>query len=293
VELRVKSSHTGFNRLVDWQRTRKRKGFSSIIGPGTVGFEELLGGALHWRVWHLLGVNDLRHRYARSRFGQLWLTVSNSFMIGAMATLWGILWKQPLAEMLPFFGVGIIMWNFMSQVLNECTTILVEHARLYLNQKMNFSVSIYSVIYKNTMILGHNLVIIVVLILAFGVPINWYLLQIVPALGLTWITMGWLGYLVAMICVRYRDVIQLISTWLLVFFLLSPVMWRPNFLPSGYHFLVFYNPLAQFLELLRSPFLGQPVTTYTWIISSVIALCGGLLSLPAIGRYRQRVIFWM
>jgi lipopolysaccharide transport system permease protein len=272
---------------------KRTAALSSTMTAGVVGFEELLGGALHWRVWHLLGVNDLRQRYARSRFGQLWLTVSNTSMIGAMATLWGILWNQPLPEILPFFGVGIIIWNFMSQVLNECTTILVEHARYYRNQRMNFSVSIYSVIYKNTMILAHNLIIIVVLILAFGVPVNWYLLQIAPAFVLTWITMAWLGYIVAMACVRYRDMIQLITNWLLVFFLLSPVMWRPNFLPSRYHFLIDYNPLAHFLDLLRSPFLGQPVPIYTWIITIVIALGGGFLSLPAIGRYRRRLIFWM
>ena len=271
----------------------KAAAVSSIRSAGEAGFEELMGGARNWRIWHLLGSNDLRHRYARSRVGQLWLTVSNSCMIGSMATLWGLLWNQQLAGILPFFGVGIIIWNFMSQVLTECTMILVEHARFYRNQRMHFSISIYSVIYKNTMILAHNLIVILVVILAFRVPINWYLLQIVPALALTWITMGWLGYIIAMVCVRYRDMVQLITNWLLVFFLLSPVMWRPDFLPSQYHFLIDYNPLAQYLDLLRSPFLGQPVTIYTWIVTIVIALGGGLLSLPAIGRYRRRVIFWM
>jgi ABC-type polysaccharide/polyol phosphate export permease len=266
---------------------------SSITIAGAAGFEELMGGARNWRVWHLLGLNDLRHRYARSRFGQLWLTVSSGTMIGAMAILWSILWAQPLRELMPFFGVGIIVWNFMAQVITESTTIFVDHGRFYRNQRMNFSVSIYSLIYKNTLILIHNLIIIVVLILAFGVPINWYLLQIVPALALTWIMLAWLGYVLAMLCVRYRDIIQVVTNWMLVLFFLSPVMWRPEFLPSQYHFIIDYNPLAQFLDLLRSPFLGQPVTIHTWIVTIVTALGGGLLSLPVIGRYSRRVIIWM
>jgi lipopolysaccharide transport system permease protein len=246
-----------------------------------------------WPVDARAGARICAIAYARSRVGQLWLTVSSGTMIGAMAIVWSLLWNQLIHEIMPFFGVGIIMWNFLAQVLTECTTIFVEHGRFYRNQRMNFSVSIYSVIYKNTLNFAHSLIIIVVLILAFSVPINWYLLQIVPALALTWIKMAWLGYVLAMACVRYRDMIQVITNWVLVFFFLSPVMWRPNFLPSEYHFLIDYNPLAQFLELLRSPFLGQPVTIYTWIITIVIALGGGLLSLPAIGRYRRRVIFWM
>jgi hypothetical protein len=39
--------------------------------------------------------------------------------------------------------------------------------------------------------------------------------------------------------------------------------------------------------------LGQAVPIHTWVSTIVIALGGGLLSLPVIGRYRRRVIFWM
>jgi ABC-type polysaccharide/polyol phosphate export permease len=185
------------------------------------------------------------------------------------------------------------MWTFLTQVLTDCTAIFVTHGNLYRNQKMNFSVSVYSVVYKNTIMLAHSLVIVVVLILAFGVPINWYLLQVLPAFVLTWITMLWTGYVIAMTCVRYRDIIQVIVTWLTVFFFLTPVFWMPSFLPSQYHFIIDYNPLAQFLELLRNPFLGLPVSSHAWLVTTAIALGGGLLALPVIGRYRRRVIFWM
>jgi ABC-type polysaccharide/polyol phosphate export permease len=96
-----------------------------------------------------------------------------------------------------------------------------------------------------------------------------------------------------MVCVRYRDIIQLITTWLTVFFFITPVMWKPDFFPRQYHFFIDWNPLAQFLELLRAPLLGKPVSGHTWLLTIAIALGGGLLSLPVIGRYQRRVIFWM
>ena len=52
----------------------------SVKGAAIAGFEELLGGIHHWRVWHLLGVNDLRHRYARSKLGQFWLRTYSTGM---------------------------------------------------------------------------------------------------------------------------------------------------------------------------------------------------------------------
>jgi lipopolysaccharide transport system permease protein len=268
--------------------------FSSLVrGAAAVGLAELMGGIPHWRVWHLLGVRDLRHRYARSKLGQIWLLLSTGIMIAVLAAVWSLLWKEPLRELMPFFGIGLIMWTFLTQVLIDCTSVFVMHGNLYRNQKMNFSVSVYSVVYKNTIMLAHSLIIVAVLIVAFGVPINWYLLQIVPAFILTWITVLWAGYVIAMTCVRYRDIIQVITTWLTVFFFLTPVFWKPDFLPSQYHFIIDYNPLAQFLELLRNPFLGLPVSPHAWLFTIAVALGGGLIALPVIGRYQRRIIFWM
>ena len=266
---------------------------SFTMDAAAEGLAELAGGVRNWRVWHLLGLNELRNRYARSRFGQSWLVLSTAAMIGVLSGVWSLLWGQSVNELMPFIGISIVMWNFLSQVLTECTSVFVTHGNLYRNQRMNFSVSIYSVIYKNALVLAHNLIIVVVMIIAFGVPVNWYLLQIVPAFVLTCIMMGWSGYVIAMTCVRYRDMIQLITTWLMVWFFITPVMWKPNFLPPQYRFIIDFNPLAQFLDLLRNPFLGEPISGHAWIMTTAIAFGGGLLSLPLIGRYQRRVIFWM
>jgi ABC-type polysaccharide/polyol phosphate export permease len=265
----------------------------SLKGLAIAGLTDLIGGSYYWRVWHLIGFRELRHRYARSKFGQLWLTLSTGAMIGVLAAVWALLWKQPVHELIPFLGISMITWNYLSQILMDCTTIFVGQANLYRNQKMNFSVSIYSVIYKNTIMLAHNLIIIVILMVAFDVPINWYLLQVVPALGLTWIAFLCFGYLIAMMCVRYRDIIQVINTWLTVLFYVTPIMWKPDFLPRQYHWIIDFNPLAQFLEILRNPLLGQPISVHSWLSTTMFAFGGGLIAVCLIGRYRHRIIFWM
>jgi ABC-type polysaccharide/polyol phosphate export permease len=264
-----------------------------IWNLAVTGFDELIEGACNWRVWHLLGTKELRNRYMRSKLGQLWLTLSSAIMIGALGLMWSLLFKHPVHDLLPFFGVSVIMWNFMSQVLIECTAVLTAHSQFYRNQKMNFAVSIYSGIYKNTIIVGYNLIIIAILIAIFDIPVNWSLLQIIPAFILTCLMLLWVGYILAMACVRYRDLIQVVTNWMLLLFFLTPIMWRPDFLPQDYHFLIDCNPMAQFLELLRNPFLGRPASAFAWINCSAIAIGGALLALPIIGRYQRRVIYWM
>jgi ABC-type polysaccharide/polyol phosphate export permease len=70
-------------------------------------------------------------------------------------------------------------------------------------------------------------------------------------------------------------------------------MWKPTFLPPQYHSIIDLNPLAQFLEILRNPLLGQPISSYAWLCTTVIALAGGLMAVGLIGRYKPRIIFWM
>ena len=48
-----------------------------------------------------------------------------------------------------------------------------------------------------------------------------------------------------------------------------------GFSSAQYHFIIDFNPLAQFLELLRNPFLGEPISGHAWIITTAIALGGG------------------
>jgi ABC-type polysaccharide/polyol phosphate export permease len=266
---------------------------SSLSGAAIAGFEELLGGIRYWRVSHLLGIRELRHRYARSKLGQSWLTVSTASMISILAVVWSVLWKQSIHDLAPFMGVSLIIWNYLSQVLIDSTTVFGTQASLYLNQKMNYSVSIYSVIYKNTIMLGHSLLIVIALIIIFQIPVNWYFLQIIPAFGLTLIGMVWSGYMIAMICVRYRDIAQLITTWFTVIFYITPVMWKPDFLPPRYHLIIQLNPFAQFLEIMRNPLLGQQVSSYAWLSTAVCVFGVGLIGLAAIGRYKSRIIFWM
>lgn len=257
------------------------------------GLHEMTLGLHYWRLVHLLGINDVRHRYARSKLGQFWLTLSTAIMITALSTVWALIWRQPIQTLMPSLGAGLIIWNYLAGVITDCTNVFVTQQHLYRNQKMSFAVSIYSVIYKNTWIFAHSLIIVVAFVAIFNVSINWYQLQLVPGLLLTWVTMSWSGYLIAMTCVRYRDIIQLITNWMTILFFATPVIWSPDLLAPEHQFLIDYNPLAQFLELLRHPLLGQPVSPRTWICTITIALGGAILAFPLIGRYRRRVVFWM
>jgi ABC-type polysaccharide/polyol phosphate export permease len=266
----------------------------SMITPSIVeGVDNIRRGLAHWRVWHLLGINELRRRYRRSRLGQSWVTTTTAILIGALGFTYSVLFRQPVATMLPWIGIGMIMWAYFSAIANECTGIFAAHGPYYLNQKMVLSVSIISVIYRNSIVLAHNMAIAIVLILLFDVPVNWNMLALVPGLVVCWLMLLCAGYVLGMICTRFRDEAQIVDNILQIAFFVTPIMWKPEFLPPEVRFIADYNPFALFISLLRNPLLGQPVALGSWAVALAITTVGGLAALWIIGHYERRVIFWV
>jgi ABC-type polysaccharide/polyol phosphate export permease len=98
-----------------------------VTGAARAGLAEILDGARHWRVWHLIGSGDLRHRYVRSVLGQFWVVLSTALMIGAMSGVWSLLWNQPLDVLVPFIGIGlvILLWSAQKSCHETIATVEV------------------------------------------------------------------------------------------------------------------------------------------------------------------------
>ena len=62
----------------------------------------------------MLGWQDIRQRYRRSKLGPFWLTISMGVMIGMIGIVFGQVLSSPMQEYLPFLATGIILWTCFS-----------------------------------------------------------------------------------------------------------------------------------------------------------------------------------
>src|ERR1700736_3899871 len=76
-----------------------------------------------WRLWTQLGWNDILQRYRRSILGPFWLTASMTIMVVALGVLYAELFQQKIDQFLPFFCLGILVWNLMAGYLTESGTL--------------------------------------------------------------------------------------------------------------------------------------------------------------------------
>src|SRR5262245_55155529 len=125
-----------------------------------LGMWEMVEGIGNWRVSHLMGLNEIRRRYARSKIGQFWVTISTGIMVASLGLVWSVLWKVPAGELIPFMSISLILWGLITGTIGEAASVFVQSAPMFLNQGISFSTVIYALLYRNLLIFAHNLPII-------------------------------------------------------------------------------------------------------------------------------------
>jgi lipopolysaccharide transport system permease protein len=103
----------------------------------------------------------------------------------------------------------------------------------------------------------------------------------------------WVGYLLAIICARFRDVPQIVSSIMQLVFFITPIMYLPEQLGQRGIGVLKWNPFAIILEVVRNPLLGEAPSRWALVSSFAMAAIGFSLLVPIVGRYATRVIYWL
>jgi len=254
---------------------------------------DLARGFGRWRLWLLLGVNDIRQRYQRSRVGQFWITISMLVTIVALGMVYGLLFRMSLRDYLPSLTLGMIVWALISSMVIEACTVFTG-AGIYLQQvPLPKSMFVHRMLVRNLVTFAHNITIIPLVYLAFGILPGWPVL--LAPIGLAIVTLNgvWIGLLVGMLCARFRDMPQIVASVMQIAFFVTPVMWRQDQLPPDKSWLVDINPLANLLRLIRDPLMGHVPTPLAYAMGIALILVGFSVTLPFFVRYRARIVYWL
>jgi len=242
----------------------------------------------------MLGWQDVKQRYRRSKLGPFWLTISMGVLIGALGFVFGRIFNSPLHEFLPFLAAGIILWTYISTVINEGCTAFINSDAVIKQLPLPMFLHIMRVIWRNLVILAHNIVIIPVLFLVFLRPLELVALLAIPGLILTTLTLAWVALLAGVLCTRYRDLSQMVASVLQITFYVTPIIWMPSMLSGRREFIFLdINPFYHLIEVVRAPILGVAPTLTNWLVSIGISLVGWLITLAVYGKYRSRISYWL
>ncbi len=243
-------------------------------------------------VWGALGWHDIRQRYRRSVLGPFWFTLSTFIMIGVLGFLYSQLLKQDIVTYLPFLGVGLVLWQYLSTCITESANGLISAAYLIKQIRMPASAHICRIVWRNFAILLHSLPVVLLFLLVLGHRPGIEFLLVIPGLLILILTGVWMGVILGVLCLRFRDILPIVTNLLQVAFFFTPIMWSPDLLQER-AWIADYNPLYHLIEVVRAPFLGAPVQAASWLWSIGMLIVGFAAAQAVMRSSRNKLSYWL
>jgi ABC-2 type transport system permease protein len=264
------------------------------------GFADLAQGWEQRELWGHLGWQDIKQRYRRSVLGPIWITISMAVTAIALGILYAGLFGNDLSVQLPYILVGFIIWAFISGCILEGAEVFIANEGLMKHLPAPLSVHVYRLIWRQTLLFGHNLIVYLVMLVIFPQPLHWTDLSAIPAFALLAVNGAWVAMLFGIVTTRFRDLTPITQSIVQLMFFLTPIVWiyddllnSPNPAVAERARLAEFNPFLHFVEILRRPMLGQEQLLRQWVIVLVITVVGWALTLVVLRQYRSRVSYWV
>lgn len=249
-------------------------------------------GLRSWRIWGTLGWHDIRQRYRRSLLGPFWFTLSTAITVVVLGLLYSTLLHQEITDYLPYLAVGLVLWQYVSSIVNEGCMTFIGSSSLIKQIRLPLTIHVCRMVWRNFVIMLHSLPVVIILLVSFGKwPGREFVL--VPLGLLVLLLHGvWIGVVFGILCARFRDIPPIVTNLVQVAFFFTPVMWMPEILKDR-AWVAEYNPLYHFIEIVRAPILNRPVHWESWVWSVGFLFVGFAFAQLLMRRARNRVAYWL
>ena len=243
-------------------------------------------------MWSRLAVHDIRQRYRGSVLGPFWITISMGVMILALGILYSKLFKVEIAVYLPFLCLGLLFWTFISATVNDACQIYMQAESVIKQTRIPMSVFVFRVVLRNVLVFAHNALIFVIVMLYFSILPTWRIWQVIPAFAVITLWLTCVTVVLSILCVRFRDIGQIIASLLQLTFFMTPIIWTGEQLGER-TWAAEINPVFAFIDIIRSPLMGVAPHWSSWPMASASLLISALIASLLFVRFRARIAYWV
>lgn len=239
--------------------------------------------------------SDVEASIRRTALGPLWSTLGLALLISCLALFLGAVLKQLLPEQeiyVPFLVAGMIGWTFLANCIHQsCSQIwgFLNHLR---HNRMSLAAPVLRAIIYNAVSLALNIAIALIAARLYFGTSDVNVAALTAGLVLLIVNASWMSFLAALACARFRDMPQLIAWGLHLAFFLTPILWVEHNL-GRFDYLLYFNPFAWLISVIRQPLLGQPVDLHVWLTVGLLAVLGSSVAIWLGRRTAHRLPYWL
>lgn len=227
---------------------------------------------------------ELRQKYQGSVLGVAWYVVNPLILMGAYYLLFGVVFKGVFSydDYPLFLLVGLVVWIFFSQSLQQAATSLLDQGSLVRKARFPREAIPAAVVCVQLLTLVAVLGIVGVVTVAVRGTLEPALLVLpVILLALFGFVLG-LALCVAVLHAHFRDVAPILSAVLLPWFFLSPIFFSVDGVTereAARFALEWLNPVAPYIVAVRDVLYGGELPSAAVLLyvvaGAVVALLAG------------------
>lgn len=242
--------------------------------------------------WYFLAWQDVRLRYRRSVLGPFWITISTGIMVLVMGPIYGYLFNQQMKSYIQFLAISIVIWTYISNSINESCFALISSESIIRQVKLPYISYILKCMVKNLILLIHNVIIILIILIIIP-PNDWSKIPI-AFIGLILVigNIFWISLFLSIICLRFRDMPQVVASVIQILFFITPILWSTDML-GGRLALVTFNPFYHLIQLVRAPLLGYYPELISWIFMLSLFVLGFIFAFTIFIKVRSRISYYL
>ncbi len=207
----------------------------------------------------ILILRELKARYRGTALGFLWSFVNPLVLMVVYVLVFSVYFRVDMEHYPVFVLSGILPWNCFSSGLNEAANSIIGNGGLI--KRVYLPSEIFPFVYVGSNMVHYllSIPILLLFLIFFGIKLSWPLLLFPWILSIQFLFTYGLALIVSSLAVEFRDLLHVVSNFLMIWFFVTPIFYPITMVPERYRPLVNFNPMAQLILAYQDIFFSNQI----------------------------------
>ena len=245
----------------------------------------------NYDLWMTLAITKIRVRFIRTALGPIWEILGTTIFLIFISFVWSKLWGDTFFSFFCYLYSGFIIWKAISSIIGDATYLYSDtYSNCFENVNINPFVFCMSHTAKNFIVLLMNFPILIFILIINVSSWIWLIYYFL----IFFITGVATSFILAVFCLKFRDLQFSIIVALQLIFFMTPVIWKIDQLSDkAQRFIIEPNLLYHYIEFFRSCVLYGVINYKSLAIISITTLVLVIISLILYKNVNKKIIFWI
>ena len=190
-------------------------------------------------------------KYKRTILGLFWSLLNPLLLMTTSAFIFANVFNMNLVDFTIHMFVGMSVWSIFATTVHQSSGAMMG------NENILKKISVKPIIFPIVSMLAAfieaipMIIISYIIVIFFGLIDFFGIFKVIGILILIAMFSLGLGMMLSIACIKFRDLQYIISVILQIWFYATPILYKGEMLGNKFTFLMYINPMANYLTLIR------------------------------------------